>query len=69
MRIGLEAEEVEGIIYTAAKNPDGSIAVVVFNKNEENYALELALEESNYTIQIGPRTMQTIHLQAKKPNE
>lgn len=69
VRIGLEAEEVEGIIYTAAKNPDGSIAVVVFNKNEENYALELALEESNYTIQIGPRTMQTIHLQAKKPNE
>lgn len=64
-RIGLKGEEVKGLIYTAAKNPDGSIAVVVFNKNEEVLELSITLEANKYTTQIAPRAIQTIHLRAK----
>ncbi|WP_300007741.1 glycoside hydrolase family 30 protein [uncultured Dokdonia sp.] len=63
IRIGLEGSEVNDLIYTAAKNIDGSIAVVVFNKNHEVYELTLGLETSRYNIKIGPRTLQTIHIQ------
>jgi len=65
LRIGLEGAEIEGLIHTAAKNPDGSIAVVVFNRNKESYQLSLNIETNNHKVLIGPRTMQTIHLQKK----
>ena len=64
-RVELEGENVNDLIYTAAKNPDGSIAVVVFNKNEETYNLSLVLNTETYNIQIAPRAMLTIHLQGK----
>lgn len=66
IRIGLEGGEVEGLTYTAAKNPDGSIALVIFNRNEENYELALTLETNTYKLQIAPRALQTIHLQSKQ---
>jgi glucosylceramidase len=65
-RIGLEAEKIDGLIYTAAKNTDGSIAVVVFNKNEEAIEVSLHLEDENYTTEIAPRAMQTILLRANE---
>ena len=61
-RIGLEANEIEGVVYTAAKNTDGSIALVVFNRNEEAHQLSITIEEDTYAIQIAPRAMQTIKL-------
>ena len=64
-RIGLKGEEVKGLIYTAAKNPDGSIAVVVFNNNEAVYELSITLEANTFTTQIAPRAIQTIHLRGK----
>ncbi|WP_297703116.1 glycoside hydrolase family 30 protein [uncultured Eudoraea sp.] len=64
-RIGLEAEEIEGLIYTAAKNPDGSIAVVVFNRNEEVHEISITLESNIYEMQIAPRAIQTVHLRSK----
>jgi glucosylceramidase len=64
-RIGLKGEEVKGLIYTAAKNTDGSIAVVVYNNNEEVYELSILLEANTYTTQIAPKAIQTIHLQIK----
>jgi glucosylceramidase len=64
-RIGLKAEDVKGLIYTAAKNPDGSIAVVIYNNNEDVYELSIKLETNTYTTQIAPKAMQTIHLQSK----
>lgn len=64
-RIGLKGEKVKGLIYTAAKNPDGSIAVVVFNKNNEVHELSINLEAHSYTTQIAPRAIQTIHLRSK----
>ncbi|MEO9475651.1 MAG: glycoside hydrolase family 30 protein [Cyclobacteriaceae bacterium] len=62
IRIGLESEEMEGIISTAAKNPDGSIAVIVFNKNPETYELKIKLKTDSHTTQIAPRAMQTIYI-------
>jgi len=64
-RIGLEGKDVNDLIYTAAKNSDGSIAIVVFNKNEEAYDLSIVLDDKTHNIQIAPRVMQTIHLLAK----
>ena len=64
-RIGVKGEVIDGIIYTAAKNTDGSIAVVVYNNNEKAYELSLALETETFTMQIAPRAVQTIHLQNK----
>jgi len=64
-RIDLKGEEIKGLIYTAAKNKDGSIALIVFNKNEEAYELSIALETKNFTSKISPNAMQTIRLQSK----
>ena len=65
-RIGVQAvADVKGVIYTAAKNRDGFIAVVVFNKNEEAYKVSIALEGNTYTTPIAPRAMQTIYLHSK----
>jgi len=64
-RIGVKGEEVDGLIYTAAKNPDGSIAVVVFNQNEEVHEVSIVLETKTFTSKIAPRSVQTIHLRSK----
>lgn len=62
-RISLEGDAVEGIIHTAAINPDGSIAVVVYNKTAHPHELLLRLNTSTYSIRIEPKALQTIHLQ------
>ncbi len=64
-RINLEGEQIEGVTYTAAKNTDGSMAIVVFNRNEEAYELSVELENQFYTVRIAPRAMQTICLRSK----
>lgn len=66
MRIGLDGDPIEGIIYTAAMNTDGSFAVVIFNSTEKPYELSLLLEGNLYKTQISARALQTIHL-ARKP--
>ena len=60
-RIELVGEELEGLAYTAAINTDGSIAVVVFNRNTSPLELELTLASKSHKIQIAPRALQTIH--------
>ncbi|MBW8191131.1 hypothetical protein K0504_08800 [Neiella marina] len=64
-RIGLEGDAIEGLTYTAAHNPDGSIAVVAFNRNDQPYTLALTLDGNHYTADIAARAMQTIHLRAQ----
>ncbi|NRD22797.1 glycoside hydrolase family 30 protein [Winogradskyella litoriviva] len=61
-RINLKGETTKGIIYTAAKNIDGSIAVVVYNNNKETHEVTITLETETFTTQISPKAMQTIHL-------
>ncbi|MBC2846576.1 glycoside hydrolase family 30 protein [Winogradskyella flava] len=64
-RIVLESKPIDGLIHTAAKNIDGSIAVVVFNNNKTSQNLSLVLGAHSYTFNIAPNTMQTLHLRKK----
>ena len=67
-RIKLVGEELEGLAYTAAINTDGSIVVVVFNRTTDPYELSLTLKETDYTTNIAPRALQTIHLLSQQTN-
>ena len=58
-RIGLENSDKE-LMVTAAKNPDDSIAVVVFNEGNEAKNINLSLGENNVNIQISSQAIQTI---------
>ncbi|MFD2561036.1 glycoside hydrolase family 30 protein [Aquimarina rubra] len=48
------------VMITAAKNPDGSIAVVVFNPTEKLKQFSLALGEKSKDISINEQAIQTI---------
>jgi glucosylceramidase len=60
-RIALEGDKTEGLIYTAAKNKDGSIAVVIYNNNSEPYEISIELGNSPKTTHIAAKAMQTIY--------
>jgi glucosylceramidase len=47
-------------MVTAAKNPDGSIAVVVFNEGKTRKSFDLKLGEISKNISISPQAIQTI---------
>ncbi|MFK7749972.1 MAG: glycoside hydrolase family 30 beta sandwich domain-containing protein [Kordia sp.] len=64
-RIAIEGETIEGITYTAAINPDKSIAIVFFNSATKPIELQLTIESETHKIQVPPRTLQTIHLKNK----
>jgi len=58
-RIGLENSDKD-LMVTAAKNPDNSIAVVVFNEGNEAKNINLSLGENSVNIQISGQAIQTI---------
>ena len=47
---------------TAVKNPDGTIAVAVFNPTEEKYSISLNLNNETKTLSIDSKALQTIIL-------
>jgi len=53
----------EALMVTAAKNPDQSIAVVVFNQGMEEKNYSLNLESFQKNIVIGAQSLQTIIIQ------
>ncbi|MFY0598918.1 MAG: glycoside hydrolase family 30 protein [Cyclobacteriaceae bacterium] len=57
--IGVENTD-ESLMVTAAKNPDGSIAVVVFNEGADEKYFTLKLDEQEVAISINPQAIQTI---------
>ena len=59
VRIGFENSD-DTIMVTAAKNPDGSIAVVIFNQDSEAKNFNLTLNDSAIDIQISGQAIQTI---------
>ena len=69
IRPGAEVIEVESsdddLMTTAAKNPDGSIAVVVFNPTETAKSLSLQLGEMNKEISISQKAIQSIIIPTK----
>ncbi|MEM9850064.1 MAG: glycoside hydrolase family 30 protein, partial [Bacteroidota bacterium] len=58
-RIGLEHSDEE-LMVTAAQNPDGSIAVVVFNPTEKAKSFSIALGEQRNSVDISAQAIQTI---------
>lgn len=63
-RIEIKAEEMQGIAHTAAKNVDGSIALVVYNSTTEAREISIQLDATTHTVQMPPRAVQTITLQS-----
>lgn len=66
-RIGFEKTDSD-LLTTAAQNPDGSIAVVVFNEGNEKKEFELVLGESRQGVSINPQSIQTILLKPTQTN-
>ncbi len=58
-RIGFE-NPVDDLMVTAAQNPDGSIAVVIFNPGESAQNINLSLSERSTNITISARAIQTV---------
>jgi glucosylceramidase len=48
------------LMVTAAKNPDGIIAFVIFNEGMEDKSYELRFRESVITISLTAQTLQTV---------
>ena len=61
VKIGLENSD-PSLLATAARNLDGSIAVVVFNERDEVKDLNLSLEGKSIKIPINGKAIQTIIL-------
>ena len=57
--IGVDSTD-KNLMVTAAQNPDGSVAVVVFNEGMEHKSFELKTLESTKQISISPQAIQTI---------
>ena len=64
IRPGAEVIDVQNdnqdLQITAAQNPDGSIAVVVFNEGEKEQDFKLSLNEKSIDIHINAQALQTI---------
>ena len=58
-RIGFEKTD-KNLMVTAAKNPDGSIAVVVFNQDSESKNFNLSLGDTGINLKISGQAIQTI---------
>lgn len=58
-RIGFDNPDKE-LQVTAAQNPDGSIAVVVFNPTEKEKYFSLSLNENESPVKISAQAIQTI---------
>lgn len=59
VRIGFENPD-EDLQMTAVKNPDGSIAVVLFNPTEQPKDLKLTLRSASVEFTIGGKAIQTL---------
>jgi glucosylceramidase len=59
VKIGCEINSKD-VMSTAVKNPDGSIAVVLFNPTNEEIAVEINLDSKKNNISISANALQTI---------
>ncbi|MBT8300463.1 MAG: glycosyl hydrolase family 30, partial [Maribacter sp.] len=59
IRIGLDNSD-PSLLATAAKNPDGSVAVVLFNDADEEKTIDLSLNEKSTIVTISAKAIQTI---------
>ena len=59
VKIGCTINSKE-VVSTAVQNPDGSIAVAIFNPSETNYSIEIKLNNITKTITIPAKALQTV---------
>jgi glucosylceramidase len=62
--IGVENADAD-LMVTAAKNPDGSIAVVLFNEGKMSKDFTLMLDEETVKVKINQQAIQTILIPTK----
>lgn len=67
-RIGWEMND-SNLQVTAAENPDGTIAVIVFNPAEQEKQLTLSLGEKSTPLKISAKAIQTILINQRKAND
>ena len=67
VRIGFENGD-DQLLVTAARNPDGSIAVVVFNPGEKQKRFSLSLAEKTSRLSISGKALQTILINQRITN-
>ena len=65
VRIGIETSDKE-LLSTAFSNPDGSIAVVLFNEKEDKKTFTISLGEKAVTVAISGKAIQTVLLNSTK---
>lgn len=53
------------LMVTAAKNPDGTIAVVVFNEGKQDKSYSIRFRESEINIKLGPQSLHTVMIPTK----
>ncbi|MNI92530.1 hypothetical protein D3C73_1503390 [compost metagenome] len=58
MRIGLESA-AEGVLSTAFRNPDGSLAVVLMNEGENVRSITLGLGDELAECELPPHSIAT----------
>jgi len=63
--IALDQPKDKKFIITAAKNPDGSIAVVAFNEEPVARDFSLTLQEKTVTLHIKGQALQTIMIPSR----
>ena len=66
-RIGFENPDSE-LMVTAAQNPDGSIAVVIFNPTEKEKDFRLSLGEQSSYVKISDKAIQTLIINKRNTN-
>ena len=68
VRLGFSLSD-DSLMATAAKNPDGSIAVVILNQGLEKKVITLATGKETETIAISGQAIQTIMINPKTAND
>ncbi|MFZ1457041.1 MAG: glycoside hydrolase family 30 protein, partial [Saprospiraceae bacterium] len=59
VKIGCKIDHKE-IMATAVLNPDGTIAIVIFNPTEKSENIQIRLKDQNIDISIDKQAIQTI---------
>jgi glucosylceramidase len=62
VKIGCEINHKE-VVATAVENPDGTIALAVFNPTDVKQSIDIQLKDKNTTISIDAKALQTIIIQ------
>jgi glucosylceramidase len=68
VRIGFENSDKE-LMVTAVQNPDGNLAIVVFNPTDELKGIDISVKTKSTQFAIHPKALQTIIILSNKENK